>query len=530
MTTRRARSGRPRARSASREADAGVARVAEQGDAPRGGHGLAVQPAQLVVEQREGVALGGVEVGPGHEVADVAGGHAEGVGHDGREVAAALAVEDAGQRRQDEAVGSIVGVQAGSQVQHLGQRARVEGQRDFGRDGGAGSRPSSRAADGRLPGAGATDGSAEPGVGDDRGPGRSRATPPRRRTRPGAATATRVLTSALRGRIDLGRGQDVGEGVEVVAGADAALGAGLQRSRAAAAEGVQDHVAGAGVAGDEGVGQAGREAGQVRAHGVEAVAPEPLLVLPLGGDGQVGQRGGELQRQGQLAVGLDRRGGAGAGVARMPDRPPDAGDGGAGSISSGSDGKSRSPVGDRSRRRSTRRPPSLAPRGGATMGLTDSARSSRAGPERRPALLYARRLRRIGVPVAQWIERPPSKRKVGSSSLPGGANKPATGRSADGRMGAGSAGSRSFGQDPRGDAGGRHGPPHRGLDPRHDLQRPALDHPDRDRFRHRRGVHQSNSHRPVRPVRRRPVRRRDRAHHRHQRPAPWCWSWSSTWP
>jgi len=53
--------------------------------------------------------------------------------------------------------------------------------------------------------------------------------------------------------------KDVGEWLKVVAGADSALGAGLQRCRAAALKRVEDDVAGPGVAGDEGVDQAGRE-------------------------------------------------------------------------------------------------------------------------------------------------------------------------------------------------------------------------------------------------------------------------------
>ena len=83
-------------------------------------------------------------------------------------------------------------------------------------------------------------------------------------------------------RIDLRRREQGGERIEVVADADPALGAGLQRRGAAAAERVKDDVAGPRVAGDEGVGEARREARQVRAHGVERVAPEALLVLPLG--------------------------------------------------------------------------------------------------------------------------------------------------------------------------------------------------------------------------------------------------------
>ena len=102
-----------------------------------------------------------------------------------------------------------------------------------------------------------------------------------------------------RGGLELGGGQDVGERVEVVADADTALRGRLDGRRAAAAERVQDHVAGTAVAGDEPVGEGRREAREVRAHRVEAVAPQPWLRLPLGLDPEGGQRAGQLE--GELA-------------------------------------------------------------------------------------------------------------------------------------------------------------------------------------------------------------------------------------
>ena len=48
------------------------------------------------------------------------------------------------------------------------------------------------------------------------------------------------------------------------------------------------------IAGDEGVGEGRREAREVRAHRVERVAPQPLLVLPLGRDPDRRQLGGQL--------------------------------------------------------------------------------------------------------------------------------------------------------------------------------------------------------------------------------------------
>ena len=107
-----------------------------------------------------------------------------------------------------------------------------------------------------------------------------------------------------RGRgVDLGRGQHVGERVEVVADADPALGDRLERDGAPAAERVEHDVARSRPAGDEGVAERRREAREVRAHRVEAVAPEPLLVLPLRGDRQLGQA--ERQLEGELARRVD---------------------------------------------------------------------------------------------------------------------------------------------------------------------------------------------------------------------------------
>ena len=179
-------------------------------------------------------------------------------------------------------------------VQQLGERPGVERERDLDRDGFvAGGRAAARAgardhrdlrrlvsAATRAPSASHSAGDGVPAqaeLGEARdglGPGR---------------------------RLDLGRGQQVGEGVEVVADADPALGARLERRRAAAGERIEDDVAGPRVARDERVGQGGREAREVRAHRVERVAPQPLLVLPLGRQGH--RRQFERQLQGELARG-----------------------------------------------------------------------------------------------------------------------------------------------------------------------------------------------------------------------------------
>ena len=90
----------------------------------------------------------------------------------------------------------------------------------------------------------------------------------------------------------------MGERIEVVADADPTFGARLERGRAATGEGVEDHITGSRVAGDERVRECRREAREVGAHRVEAVAPQPLLGLPLGCDRQF--REPEREFEGQL--------------------------------------------------------------------------------------------------------------------------------------------------------------------------------------------------------------------------------------
>ena len=96
----------------------------------------------------------------------------------------------------------------------------------------------------------------------------------------------------------------MGQRIEVVPDTDAALGGRLDGRRAAAGERIEHDVAGPAVAGDERVHERGREAREVRAHGVEAVAPQARLVLPLGLDGQGGQ--GTRQLEGELTGGHSR--------------------------------------------------------------------------------------------------------------------------------------------------------------------------------------------------------------------------------
>ena len=104
-----------------------------------------------------------------------------------------------------------------------------------------------------------------------------------------------------RRRLELGCRQNLRERVEVVADPDPALGDRLEGRRAAAAERVEHHVAGAGVAGDERVREGRREAREVRAHRVEAVAPQAWLRLPVRLDRQ--GRQGARQLEGELAGG-----------------------------------------------------------------------------------------------------------------------------------------------------------------------------------------------------------------------------------
>src|ERR1035437_1171216 len=97
------------------ESDPRIAGVAEKGDAAGRRNRLAVEASEFVVKEGKDIALWGVEVSPFHKIPDVARGHAECVGHDGREVATALAVENAGEGCQDEAISSLVRIEAGAQ-------------------------------------------------------------------------------------------------------------------------------------------------------------------------------------------------------------------------------------------------------------------------------------------------------------------------------------------------------------------------------------------------------------------------------
>ena len=262
------------------------------------GQWLAVQPVELEREAIEHVAGRRLELGPRGELADVARRHRERVGHQLGQVARALAVQDPGQGGGEEPVGRLVEAQRAAHEQQLGERPLVERERDLVRDAlvviarpaaGAGRRDPRR----RMGGA------HEHALGEGQ-PARGVRVP-----RQPERGEPRARLGRRRG-IHLGRGQQVGERVEVVADADPALGARLERGRAATGERVEDDVTGSRVAGDERVGECRRKAREVRAHRVEAVAPQPLLGLPLGRDRQL--REPERQLEGELTGRLVSRG------------------------------------------------------------------------------------------------------------------------------------------------------------------------------------------------------------------------------
>ena len=135
MTTRRARSGRPRCAEGLADPWRHVARIAEQGHALGHGWRLAEEAIELRPEAVEHVPFRRGEVGPSCEIADVAWGHAEGVGHDLGEVARALAVQDARGRRGQEPVGAVVEAERRPDEEQLRERVRVEGEGHLGWDG-----------------------------------------------------------------------------------------------------------------------------------------------------------------------------------------------------------------------------------------------------------------------------------------------------------------------------------------------------------------------------------------------------------
>ena len=252
---------------------------------------LAEESVELGGEAVEDVPARRGELGPGREIADVARGHAERVRHELGQVARALAVEDAGDR-------------GGEEARRCGPRGRATSARTAaGRACPGGTRARPRLGRARPP----ASASPRAGAGTRRvarvGDDPSREGQPRRGLGvPGEAELGEPgRGGGARRRPDLGRGQQVGERVEVVADPDPALGARLQRRRAATRERIQDDVTGPRVAGDEGVGERGREAREVRAHRVERVAPQALLGLPLGF--QRDRRQFERELEGELARG-----------------------------------------------------------------------------------------------------------------------------------------------------------------------------------------------------------------------------------
>ncbi len=261
------------------------------------GERLAEEAIELLRQAVEDVPLRRGEVGPSREVADVARRHRECVRHELGQVARALAVEDPGQGGGQEPVGPVVEPKGRPDEQQLAEGPWVEREGDLDRDvfgavgrcrAGAGGRHERVRGVRRHPDA----------LAEGQPAGRIRV--------PGQPELgeTRGRLGACR-RLDLRRGQQMGERIEVVADPDAALGAGLEGRRAAPGERVEDDVARPRVASDEGVGERRREAREVRAHRVEGVAPQPLLVLPLGGERERRQLGRQLE--GELTRGDVRR-------------------------------------------------------------------------------------------------------------------------------------------------------------------------------------------------------------------------------
>ncbi len=212
-------------------------------------------------------------------------------------------MEDAGDRRGQKAVHPIVEPEGRTNEQELGERPLGEAQGDLDRDR-LGVRPN------------LTRPEAAAGRGNPRPVDARRAKHPERQGQPGFGLAGPAKTErrdpeprlGLRSRFDLGGGEQMGEWVQVVADPDPPFGTGLERARPAAAERVEDDVTGARVAGDEGVGEGRRKARQVRAHRVESMTPQPLLVLPLGGQGQARQVIGGQTRQIERELSAGRHG------------------------------------------------------------------------------------------------------------------------------------------------------------------------------------------------------------------------------
>ena len=207
-------------------------------------------------------------------------------------------MEDPGEGGREEPIGPVVEAEPGPDEEQLAERPRVEGERDLDRHAlGAAFRS----------GAGTGDRHERGRRGRVRRDALAEGQPVLRFGVPAQAEAGEASGGlGACGRLDLGRGQQVGERIEVVADTDPAFRARLEGRRPATGERVQDDVAGPRIPGDEGVRERGREAGQVRAHRVEGVAPQALLVLPLGRDREGRQLEGQLE--GELAGGGSRRG------------------------------------------------------------------------------------------------------------------------------------------------------------------------------------------------------------------------------
>ena len=161
-------------------------------------------------------------------------------------------MQDPGQRRGEEPVSSVV--QSQRRTARTGAGPSVRGWKASATSAGTASMPS---VDPAPEPAFGTERIGASGVGDHTGAERQ----PAGRGRIPAQSELGEASCGLgpRGGLDLGSRQQVSERIEVVPDADPALGAGLERRRAAPREGIHDDVARARIASDERMGKGGRE-------------------------------------------------------------------------------------------------------------------------------------------------------------------------------------------------------------------------------------------------------------------------------
>ena len=300
MTTRRTRSVRPRARSAARARGA-TSRASPSRATPFDRRRrLAEEPVELLRQAVEDVALGRGERGPGREVADVARRHRERVRHQLREVArrscrgGSRSAPPPGSGRSDRRGGAWSARTGADRASADGRPGRPRAGRVRRRRAGDPSDPAARDQGSRVCRA------------------RPRPAHPARASRrefafqASRSWASRVVACARVAGSTLAAVSRWANGLRSLPTPIRPSAQAWSGRRAAPGERVEDDVARPRVAGDEGVGQGRREAREVRAHRVEGVAPQALLVLPLGREGD--RRQLERKLEGELARGRERAG------------------------------------------------------------------------------------------------------------------------------------------------------------------------------------------------------------------------------